>query len=163
MVATVVTPARTIASEKATACHRQRVKFARVLANIRAVPMLKALAPPSPRLRRTGCNAISNIVRDTNTDVNTLASNPIASVVAKPRMALVPNWNRKAAAMSDVTCVSTSVNHTRVKAAFTAARGVAAAASSSLIRSKINTLESTPMPMVKINPAMPGSVSVTGM
>ena len=68
-------------------------------------------------------SATSNIVRDTNTAVNTFASRPIASVVAKPRIEVVPNWNRNAAAISDVTCVSTIVSQTRVKAALTAARG----------------------------------------
>ena len=43
----------------------------------------------------------SNIVRDTNTAVNTFEISPIVSVVAKPRTGPVPNWNRNAAAMSD--------------------------------------------------------------
>ena len=54
--------------------------------------------------------------------------------------------------MSDVTCVSTMVSQTRVKAALTADRGPWAVASSSLIRSKIKTFESTPMPIVRIKP-----------
>ncbi len=65
--------------------------------------------------------------------------------------------------MSDVTWVSTIVSQTRVKAALTAVRADCDAASSSLMRSKISTFESTPMPIVRIKPAMPGSVSVTGM
>ena len=61
------------------------------------------------------------MVRDTNTAVNTFASRPIVSVVAKPRIGPVPNWNRNAAAMSDATWVSTIVSHTRSKPAATAA------------------------------------------
>ena len=40
------------------------------------------------------CSAISKSVFDTKIDVNRLASRPIVSVVAKPRMGPVPNWNR---------------------------------------------------------------------
>ena len=102
----------------------------------------------------------SNIVRDTNTAVKTLASRPIVSVVAKPRIGPVPNWNRNAAAISDATWVSTMVQKTRSKPAATAALGALPAASSSLIRSKISTFESTPMPIVRMKPAMPGRVMV---
>ena len=41
-------------------------------------------------------NTSSNSVRETNIDVNTLASSPMDSVVAKPRIGPVPNWNRNA-------------------------------------------------------------------
>ena len=78
-------------------------------------------------------------------------------------MELVPKLNRKAAAISDVTWVSTIVIHARSNPAVTAARALRACASSSLMRSKISTLESTPMPMVRMSPAIPGSVIVTGM
>ena len=44
------------------------------------------------------------------------------------------------------------------KPAFTAARTPLAVASSPLMRSKMSTLESTPMPIVRMKPAMPGSV-----
>ena len=60
------------------------------------------------------------MVRDTNTAVNTLASRPIVSVVAKPRIGPVPNWKRNAAAMSDATWVSRMVSSTRSKPAATA-------------------------------------------
>ena len=46
-------------------------------------------------------STISNMVRDTKTAVKTLATSPMPSVVAKPRIGPVPNWNRNAAAMSD--------------------------------------------------------------
>ena len=62
----------------------------------------------------------SNIVRETNTAVNTFDSSPKDSVVAKPRIGPVPNWNRNAAAMSDATCVSRMVRKTRSKPAATA-------------------------------------------
>ena len=63
----------------------------------------------------------SNSVRDTKTAVNTLVSRPMVSVVAKPRIGPVPNWNRNAAAMSDATWVSRIVQNTRSKPAATAA------------------------------------------
>ena len=53
--------------------------------------------------RRESTN--SNMVRDTNTAVKTLAASPIASVVAKPRIGPVPNWKRNAAAISDAVKV----------------------------------------------------------
>ena len=68
----------------------------------------------------------------------------------------MPNWNRNAAEMSAATCVSTSVQNTRLKPALIDARTPRCASSSSLIRSKISTFESTPMPIVRTKPAMPG-------
>ena len=59
----------------------------------------------------------SNSVRDTKIDVKRLLIRPTNSVVANPRMGPVPNWKRNAAAMSDVTCVSKSVQKTRSKLA----------------------------------------------
>ena len=61
--------------------------------------------------------------------------------------------------MSDAMWVSRMVRKTRSNPAATAARTPLAEPSSSLMRSKISTLESTPMPMVRMNPAMPGRVS----
>ena len=100
----------------------------------------------------------SNIVRDTNTAVNTLDSRPMVSVVAKPRIGPVPNWKRNAAEMSEATCVSRIVRKTRSKPAATACLTRLGVCSSSLMRSKISTFESTPMPIVRMKPAMPGSV-----
>ena len=82
----------------------------------------------------------------------------MTSVIAKPRIGPVPNWNRNAREMSAATCVSSSVRKTRLKPALIAARTPRCAASSSLMRSKISTFESTPMPIVSTKPAMPGSV-----
>jgi hypothetical protein len=65
----------------------------------------------------------SNSVRDTKTAVNTFERRPKTSVVAKPRIGPVPNWNRNAAATSEAMCVSTMVQKTRSNPAATAARG----------------------------------------
>ena len=77
--------------------------------------MLNCVAPAGLRDKMS-----SNSVRETNTAVKTLASKPKTSVVAKPRIGPVPNWNRKAAAISDDTCVSTMVQKTRSNPALTA-------------------------------------------
>ena len=71
-------------------------------------------------------SARSKTVLDANTAVKTLATRPIVSVVANPRIELVPNWKRNAAAISDVTWVSTMVIQTRSKPALTAARALRA-------------------------------------
>ena len=63
----------------------------------------------------------SNTVRETKTAVKTFDSRPIVSVVAKPRIGPVPNWNRNIAAISDATWVSTIVHQTRSNPALTAA------------------------------------------
>ena len=83
---------------------------------------------------------------------------PKNSVTANPRIGPVPNWNRNAAEMSAETCVSTSVQNTRLNPALIAARTPRCASSSSLMRSKMSTFESTPIPIVSTKPAMPGSV-----
>ena len=59
--------------------------------------------------------------------------------------------------------VSTSVQNTRLNPAFIDARTPRPASSSSLMRSKISTFESTPMPIVSTKPAMPGSVITAPM
>ena len=74
-------------SDSASACQRQRVKLTRVLANSCQLPMLKRLRDREP----ASAAPTSNSVRDTNTAVKTFASRPIASVVANPRIELVPN------------------------------------------------------------------------
>src|SRR5262245_40831133 len=100
----------------------------------------------------------SNSVFDTKIDVNRFEISPMNSVIAKPRIGPVPNWNRNAHEMSAATCVSTSVQKTRLKPALIEARTPRCDSSSSLMRSKISTFESTPMPIVSTKPAMPGSV-----
>ena len=85
------------------------------------------------------------------------------SVTANPRIGPVPNWNKNAAEMSAAVWVSTRVQKTRLNPALIAARTPRCASSSSLMRSKIRTFESTPMPIVSTNPAMPGRVMTAPM
>ena len=59
-----------------------------------------------------------------------------------------------------VTCVSTMVAKAFEKPFSMAAFGARPLRSSSRIRSKTSTFESTAIPMVRMKPAMPGSVSV---
>ena len=89
-----------------------------------------------------------------------MAMRPMTSVTAKPLIGPVPNWKRKAAAMSAVAWVSRIVIQTRSKPLLTAARTVLPLRSSSRMRSKTSTLVSTPTPMVRMMPAMPGRVRV---
>ena len=62
--------------------------------------------------------------------------------------------------MSAVAWVSRMVIHTRSNPFCTAARTVLPLRSSSRMRSKTSTLVSTPTPIVRMTPAMPGSVRV---
>ena len=71
---------------------------------------IKLLPPPATCLLRNQILNVasrrrvkitSNIVRDTNTAVNTFEMRPKNRVVANPLIGPEPNWNRKAAAMSD--------------------------------------------------------------
>ncbi len=62
--------------------------------------------------------------------------------------------------MRAVACVSRIVIQTRSKPFCTAMRTVLPLRSSSRMRSNTSTLVSTPTPIVRITPAMPGSVSV---
>ena len=67
-------------------------------------------------------SSASNSVFDTKVEVKRLDRSPIVSVIAKPRIGPVPNWNRNAAEMSAAMCVSSSVRKTRPKPAWTAGR-----------------------------------------
>ena len=87
----------------------------------------------------------------------------MTSVTANPFTGPVPNWNRMAAAMSAVACVSRMVIHTRSKPLLIAARTVLPFRSSSRMRSKMSTLVSTPTPIVRMTPAMPGRVRVAAL
>ena len=62
--------------------------------------------------------------------------------------------------MMVVTCVSTIVAKALEKPFSMAALGARPLRSSSRMRSKMSTFESTAMPIVRMKPAMPGSVSV---
>jgi hypothetical protein len=75
----------------------------------------------------------------------------------------VPNWIRNSAPMSAEMCVSSSSRNTRLKPALIEARTPRLASSSSLMRSKISTFESTQIPIVSTKPAMPGSVITAPM
>src|SRR5215831_17858689 len=101
----------------------------------------------------------SNIVRETNTAVKTLAAKPIVRVTANPRTGPSPNRNRNAQETIVVTCVSTIVHQAFPKPASTAETTDLPARSSSRMRSKIRTFESTAIPTVRIIPAIPGNVS----
>src|SRR5215469_6931665 len=79
--------------------------------------------------------------------------------MAKPRMGPVPKKPKKAAETIVVTCVSMIVRKALSKPASTAAAEDLPLRISSLMRSKTRTFESTPMPMVRMTPAMPGRVS----
>jgi len=89
-----------------------------------------------------------------------LAIKPMISVTANPLIALVPNRKRNTPEISAARCVSTSVINTREKLVATEETTVFPALNYSRIRSKIRTFESMPTPIVRMTPAMPGSVSV---
>ena len=88
------------------------------------------------------------------------ASRPKVKVTANPLTGPVPKIIRMNAETMVVTCVSMMVLNALLKPWSTAAAAVLPLRSSSRMRSKIRTLESTPMHTVRITPAMPGKVSV---
>ena len=102
----------------------------------------------------------SNTVCDTNTAVKTEIRRPMISVTAKPLTGPVPNWKRKIAEMTTVMCVSMIVANAFEKPFSIAVFGARPPRSSSRMRSKMSTFESTAMPIVRMKPAIPGSVSV---
>ena len=106
----------------------------------------------------------SNSVRDTNTAVNTLDSRPKNSVVAKPRIGpgAELEQERRRDERGDVG-VENREEHAVEAGGDRLPHALARAPVSSLMRSKISTFESTPMPIVRMKPAMPGSVIVASM
>ena len=92
--------------------------------------------------------------------VNRLITMPSDRVTAKPLIGPVPNRKRAKAVIRVVTCASMIVTSARSKPDSTAARTVLPSRSYSRMRSKIRTFVSTPIPMVRAMPAIPGSVSV---
>ena len=84
---------------------------------------------------------------------------PRPRVTAKPLTGPVPNLNKAAAVINVVTLASMIVLMAFLKPAFNAVKGVLPFLSSSLILSKMMIFASTAMPMVRIMPAIPGSVS----
>ena len=85
---------------------------------------------------------------------------PRQSVTANPRTGPVPNWNRIRPEQNVVTFESRIAYQARSKPLSIAARGVLPRRSSSRMRSRISTLASTAIPMVRTMPAIPGSDSV---
>ena len=82
---------------------------------------------------------------------------------AKPRMTDDPKAYRIVAVIRLDTLESRIEFQARLKPASTAAGSDLPTRSSSFIRSKIRMLASTAMPTESTKPAMPASVSVTGM
>ena len=70
------------------------------------------------------------------------------------------NWSSTSAVISVVTLASKIAEKARLKPTSIALRRLLPARSSSRIRSKISTLASTAIPIVRMMPAIPGSVSV---
>src|SRR5579885_3394772 len=79
-------------------------------------------------------------------------------VMANPRIGPVPKTPRKAAETTVVPWVSIIVRKAFSKPASTADAADLPLRNSSRMRSNTRTFESTPMPMVRMTPAMPGSV-----
>ena len=100
-------PATMTTSDRTMACQRHRMKL--------KLGLREDLHGLDAQCRHAAAarGPVRTMVRDTNTDVNTFDSRPIDSVVAKPRIGPVPNWNRNAAEMSDATWVSRIVRNTR--------------------------------------------------
>ena len=85
---------------------------------------------------------------------------PIANVMANPLTVPEPNTPSTAAAIKVVTLPSTIAESAFLNPISIAAITLLPAAISSRIRAKIITFASTAIPMERIIPAIPGSVSV---
>ena len=99
-------------------------------------------------------------MRVTNSAVNMDTAIPSASVCAKPLTVPVPIKYSTAAAISVVTLPSMIADSAFWKPIFIEDFTVFPVAISSRIRAKIITFASTAIPMERMMPAMPGSVSV---
>ena len=113
--------------------------------------------------RRFLRSQMSNSSRPTNSAVNMLITIPMNSVTAKPRTWSVPIMYNTTATSSVVTLASTIVVNARLNPFWIAIRTTPPRRCSSRIRSKINTLASTAIPIVSTSPASPGSVNVASM
>ena len=102
--------------------------------------------------------AFSSISRLATNAQNRLPTTPIPSVIANPRIGPVPSSSRISAVISVVMFASSSVDKDFSKPERTAASGDFPVRRSSLMRSKMITLASTVMPIVRMIPAIPGSV-----
>ena len=98
-----------------------------------------------------------------STAVNSDTSVPIPSVNANPLTSAVASANRMNAVMNVTTLASTIAAKPRLYPVAMPEMIERPPRISSLTRSKITMLASAATPMVRIRPAMPGSVSVIGM
>ena len=103
------------------------------------------------------------IVRVTTIALNIETSTPMIRTSANPRIVDEPKRYRIVAVIRLDTFESRIEFQARSKPASTAGGRDLPARSSSFIRSKIRMLASTAMPIERTKPAMPASVSVTGM
>ena len=104
------------------------------------------------------------IYQSTNKRVMNIAVNrdviiPINNVVAKPLIGPEPNMNKIIAVKPVVMFASKIEDNALPKPSATAWLLPLPLANSSLIRSKISTLASTDIPIVKTIPAIPGNVN----
>ena len=113
-----------------------------------------------PLLNRLAFISIFSRILVTVIAVNMLRTMPRLKVTANPLIGPLPKKNKITAANNVVTFESKIVTKARLNPASIEARRVFPARNSSLNRSKINTLASTAIPMDKMIPAIPGSVSV---
>ena len=96
-------------------------------------------------------------------EVNKLIKTPIPSVAANPLTKLVPNKNKTKQLTKVVIWPSIIEELALWKPLSIDLIRVFPFLSSSLILSKIKTFASTAIPILKINPAIPGNVNVTGI
>jgi len=106
-------------------------------------------------LRLTKKDKFSDVV---NYSVNILNNIPIAKVTAKPLIGPVPNLYNAAAVINVVIFESIIALSAFLKPSLKATTFVLPFTISSLILAKISTFASTAIPIVSINPAMPGRV-----
>ncbi|OPZ44110.1 MAG: hypothetical protein BWY94_01745 [Actinobacteria bacterium ADurb.BinA094] len=114
-------------------------------------------------LKKENPDNTPSMARVNRTAVSMLIRTPIIRVRAKPLGPAVANRNSIRAVRIVSTLASRMVRKPRAYPEFTAERTVLPCRTSSLMRSKMTTLASTATPMVRIMPAMPGRVSVTGI
>ena len=85
---------------------------------------------------------------------------PSESVTENPLIGPEPKTNKRTAAINVVTFASNIVEIALLNPSFIASNGLEFFDNSSFILSKIKTLASTAMPIVKTIPAIPGRVNV---
>ena len=94
--------------------------------------------------------------------VKRLITTPIPNVAANPLTKPVPKEKRAIQLISVVKCPSIIDEKASEKPFSIDLINVFPLLNSSLTRSKIRTFASTAIPILRINPAIPGSVNVTG-